>query len=213
GRSAGAVLATLAVWRAGLAYVPLDPADSPERRAAALDDLRHLTGGRPATVLHVDSAPELPGGTPTIALEELLAELEAEASGAAAPPPELPAVAPEDLAYVLFTSGSTGRPKGVRVPHRALANHVAWGRAAFGFTPEDRFLLRTPLGFDASIWELVHPLAAGATLVVASAETGRDGHDLLALAAAESITVVQTVPSILRAWLAEPGFDRQARRR
>ncbi len=92
------------------------------------------------------------------------------------------------------------------IEHGALANHLAWVRAAFDLRESDRFLLRTPFTFDASLWEIVHPLASGATLVVAPQEAGRDPSLLLDLCARARISILQTVPSLLRVWLAEPRF-------
>lgn len=194
-RSPEAILVALAIWKAGACYVPLDPADPAARRErilATFDEPHVITSG---------ASISLPANARRFDLSGFhFAEAAVEASLQAE-------VDPEDPAYVIFTSGSTGLPKGVLIPHRALANHVAWVRSAFAFTERDRFLLRTPLSFDASIWELVHPLVHGACLVVAPGETGRDGHALVGLAQAQRITVLQTVPSILRAWLDERRFD------
>lgn len=182
-RSAEAVVALLATHLAAAAYVPLDVDAPAARRAtlvAAFDDVR---------TVHLVSAADARAGTLTVDLDALLA----------APLPQAaPAPALEAPSHVLFTSGSTGAPKGVVVSQRALANHGAWQRATFGFTPDDRFLLRTPLAFDASFWELWAALLAGATLVVAHAE------DELAAARDARITVLQTVPSVLRSWVQDP---------
>ena len=82
---------------------------------------------------------------------------------------------PDDTAYVLYTSGSTGRPKGVVVPHRALANFLLAMRDLLGSTPRDVWLALTSLSFDISALELYLPLVTGGRVVVADAETARDG--------------------------------------
>jgi amino acid adenylation domain-containing protein/thioester reductase-like protein len=191
-RSAETVLAALAIWKAGYAYVPLDPAEPEARRTKIVATLAPaLVVTRGATT--VAPAPHF--------------DLENWRKRKPAPAIPAPCVRREDTAYVIFTSGSTGEPKGVAVPQRALANHIAWVRAAFDLEPDDRVLLRTPLGFDAAIWELVNPLAAGARLVIARRATAEDSHAVLQLARTKRITVVQSVPSILRAWLDEPNFE------
>jgi amino acid adenylation domain-containing protein/thioester reductase-like protein len=199
-RSAGAIAALLGVWKAGAAYVPLDVDDPPLR----LDE-RLLEVGALALVTDEATAQRLAEARtwrgPIVALDAEAGDLEREP----AEPPDVP-LEQGDLAYVLFTSGSTGKPKGVMIEHGALANHMAWVRAAFDLTAADRFLLRTPFTFDASLWEIVHPLAAGATLVVAPQGSGRDPIRLLEQAAAERISVMQTVPSLLRVWLDDPRF-------
>ena len=82
--------------------------------------------------------------------------------------------APDDLAYVIYTSGSTGTPKGVAMPHRAAVNLVCWMRDAYGFGPDDVLLHKTPIGFDASIWELFVPLSSGGRIVIADPRGHRD---------------------------------------
>src|SRR6185436_5909468 len=70
-------------------------------------------------------------------------------------------VCSNDLAYVIYTSGSTGQPKGVMVSHRALLNHMTWMQQRFGFGPDDAIVQKTPISFDASVWELFAPLISG----------------------------------------------------
>src|SRR5260370_32101887 len=57
---------------------------------------------------------------------------------AAPPPPPLPAVDPEALAYVIFTSGSTGTPKGVLVQHAPAAARIGWVKPPVGLPPPGR---------------------------------------------------------------------------
>ena len=65
------------------------------------------------------------------------------------------------------SGGSTGRPKAVVVPHRALVNHMDWALHTFPIEPSDVILHRTPIGFDASVWEIWGPLLAGCPMVLA----------------------------------------------
>ncbi|WP_445148786.1 amino acid adenylation domain-containing protein [Baekduia sp. Peel2402] len=111
---------------------------------------------------------------------------------------------PSDLAYVLYTSGSTGRPKGVEISHRAIVNRLAWMQDAFGIGPGSRVLLKTPLGFDVSVWELFWPLITGATLVVATPGAHRDPEALAQTIRDNNIDTMHFVPSMLSAFVAEP---------
>src|SRR5205085_8999239 len=99
------------------------------------------------------------------------------------------------------TSGSTGRPKGVMQTRRAFDAQVGWWQAAIPLAPADRVLqLASPI-FDTSIPEIFWTLAAGAAIVVVPPRTELEPAALAALAGRARATVVQFVPSLLRATL------------
>src|SRR4051812_17203689 len=104
-RSPELIIALLGVWKAGAAYVPLDPDYPAERLAFMVSDsgMRLLIADRPdfpvETLKLEDTAEEGTGNT--------------QAS-----------VKPENLAYVMYTSGSTGKPKGAMIENRGLTNYV-----------------------------------------------------------------------------------------
>jgi amino acid adenylation domain-containing protein len=188
------VVAALAVLKAGGAYVPLDPAYPRERLSYLLADAR-------AHVLLADrsTAGRLPATeTPILSVDGLDADGEAEAGDDAAASPD-----PDNLAYVVYTSGSTGRPKGVAVPHRGLANLVAWHQARYALTATDRTSQIAAPGFDAAVWEIWPTLAAGASLHFPPAETRLSPSKLLAWLAGERITVAFLPTPLAEAALAE----------
>ncbi|MGV7211563.1 amino acid adenylation domain-containing protein, partial [Oxalobacteraceae bacterium A2-2] len=186
------VVAMLAVLKAGAAYVPVDTA-LPDARVAAM-----LAECAPRLVIRDGVAPD------GAANELDIGALEAAAHDERPPGIE---IAGTDLAYVLYTSGSTGKAKGVAVPHHALANHMAWMLAEFGFGPDDVFLQRTSAGFDASIWEFWAPLLAGATLLAAPREANYDPALMGALLRGHGVSVLQLVPSLLAVLLEQGGLD------
>ena len=143
----------------GAAYVPLDPAWPENRLAFVLADTC-----MPALLVHRKLRKRIPAGC--TAAQVLLG------ATASTEPAELEGApgSPEHGAYVIYTSGSTGRPKGVVVPHRGLANLVAWHRRRFALAPGDATTQVAGLGFDASVWEMWPTLAAGATLHFAPSE-------------------------------------------
>ncbi|WP_255247748.1 AMP-binding protein, partial [Rhodococcus rhodochrous] len=108
---------------------------------------------------------------------------------------------PENTAYVIYTSGSTGRPKGVAVEHRSVVNQLLWMQERFVLGADDVVLLKTPFTFDASVWELLLPLQAGARLVVAEPDGHRDPEYLARVIDEQQVTAVQFVPSVLEAVL------------
>src|SRR5262249_27528507 len=130
----------------------------------------------------------------------------------AAPAPALEprpaATGPDHLAYVIYTSGSTGRPKGAMVVHRGIVNHMRWMDRAFPMRASDAVLQKTPISFDASVWELWLPLMGGARLVMARPEGHRDMAYLVRAVAEHGITDLQLVPSALEMLLLEPDLER-----
>ncbi len=111
------------------------------------------------------------------------------------------------MAYVLYTSGSTGLPKGVMIPHAALHNHMRWMQREFPLVEGDRVLQRTPISFDASVWEFYAPLLAGATLVMAAAGCPRDPADIARTVRQHRISTLQLVPTLLQQLLEAPGIE------
>ncbi|MET0395515.1 MAG: amino acid adenylation domain-containing protein, partial [Longimicrobiaceae bacterium] len=198
-RSPELVVALLAVLRAGGAYVPLDPAQPPERLAGMLGD-----AGARLVLTTAALAGRFPRGpAELLALDAAHERIAAESDA----PPE-GGILPDSLAYVVFTSGSTGRPRGVAVTHAALASHMAWMQREFPLGPHDRVLQKTPVGFDASVWEFWAPLLAGAALVLAAPGAHRDPAALLRAAEEERASVLQLVPSMLAAMLEHGGLER-----
>ncbi|GAA1548379.1 hypothetical protein GCM10009827_080830 [Dactylosporangium maewongense] len=189
------VVALLAVWRAGAAYLPLDPAYPADRLAFVIAD---------AGVGTVLTEPAFADRFGAAAL--LIDAADDEPRDEPAAVTAVAAIGPDDPAYVLYTSGSTGRPKGVVVPHGALAAFVAAMAAVTGPQADRTWLALTSLSFDISGLELFLPLSRGGRVVVAGdAQTG-DGAALRALIAATGVTDVQATPSGWRMLLAA-GFD------
>ncbi|GIG60037.1 hypothetical protein Lfu02_44090 [Longispora fulva] len=198
-RSVDLLVAVLAVWRAGGAYVPVDPGYPAERQALILADC-----GAPVLLTSRDLAPTVaqPEAThPVTVLVEDFASPDldnaADVDGpadSAGPSSEAPAVipGPDDVAYVLYTSGSTGRPKGVVIEHRALANLLAAMRTT---VTGDTWLAWTSLSFDISILELLCPLVGGDRVVLVPEGDARDGAAVVRLIGDERVTVAQATPS------------------
>jgi amino acid adenylation domain-containing protein len=109
--------------------------------------------------------------------------------------------ADQDLAYVIFTSGSTGVPKGAMVEWRGLHNHLTAMIDELRLGSDDRIAFTAPLTFDISIWQMLTPLLAGARVCVFDQDTVRDPEALGHQLAADRISVLQLVPSLLAACL------------
>ncbi|WP_018221382.1 non-ribosomal peptide synthetase [Salinispora pacifica] len=107
----------------------------------------------------------------------------------------------DELAYAVFTSGSTGRPKGVLVPHRGLSNHLHAIIELYKLDERDVLMFNAPLTFDVSIWQSLTLLAVGGRVHTVDNDVARDPVAMAECCAEQGITIVQIVPSLLRAVL------------
>ncbi|MFT3772546.1 MAG: amino acid adenylation domain-containing protein [Minicystis sp.] len=188
GRSPAAIVALLAVLKAGGAYLPLDPTLPEERLRFMMED-----AGLAALLTEDRILDELPGvSVPAIAVDASAPVIDAESAD-----PLDSLTTPDNAAYVIYTSGSTGKPKGVVVEHRGLGNLAAAQARVFGVAPEGRVLQFASLNFDASVSEIVVTLLAGATLVLAPQEAMLPGPDSVRTLVDNAVSVVTLPPSAL----------------
>jgi amino acid adenylation domain-containing protein len=150
------LVAILGLFKAGLVYMPLDP-DHP---ADFIDHM--LTEGQPAALILQAATAEIEcfAGRSHILLAEVLAEPAAiEQTTLAQRQPDL-----DDPAYVFFTSGTTGKPKGILATHSNLAHYLQAARHKFGFQATDVFSSIARYTFSISLFDLLSPLAVGASV-------------------------------------------------
>jgi mycobactin peptide synthetase MbtE len=170
------VVALLGVQAAGAGYVPLDPALPPQR-------LRELS--TEARLRIVVGAPDAFGGLTVLGVP-----------AETAPWQPTPATL-STTAYAMFTSGSTGQPKGAVIEHRALTEKVTNIADLAGFGAATRCLAFASIGFDASVADLLAPLAAGGTVVLAGDAERADPARLYRVCAEHRVDVVVLPPPIL----------------
>ncbi|HVV25278.1 MAG TPA: amino acid adenylation domain-containing protein, partial [Pseudonocardiaceae bacterium] len=106
-----------------------------------------------------------------------------------------------DLAYVIYTSGSTGKPKGAMVHRAGMLNHLAAKLEDLGLSASDTVVQNAPVTFDVSVWQMLAPLLVGARVRVVDSTTAADPDALFGLVRDESVTVLEVVPTLLRAAL------------
>jgi len=194
-RTPDALVALLAILRAGGAYLPLDPA-SPRKRL----ELMLADAGAAALIGHASLLSNLtaPPGIPTLTLG--LPEMDPDQEA------PLPAVEPEHLAYILYTSGSTGSPKGAMITHRGLSNYIDWSLGAYlpekeGENGRGGAPVHSSFAFDLTVTSLLVPLAAGRTVdllpdgveALTAALRTANGYDLVKLTPAHLDVLGQTL--------------------
>ncbi|MCY1078721.1 non-ribosomal peptide synthetase [Archangium lansingense] len=200
-RSLEMVVALLAILKSGASWVPVDPEYPADRQSFMLEDSGARLLLTRSTLLQ--ALPSTQAQVVTLDSVEALESLPLPPQGTALPQAEA-----NSPAYIIYTSGSTGRPKGVQVAHRSAVNHMLWLQSAFAVGPSDCVLHKTPLSFDASVWELWVPLLAGARMAIAPPGAHRDGAALVRSVLHHQATLLQLVPSLLRVLLQEPALSR-----
>lgn len=177
-RGTWSVLAPLAVWRVGAAFVPVDAAWPAARRAEV------LAQADPAAMID----------------EAFLATIDENHEVLTS---RVPAAVPTEApAYVLFTSGSTGKPKGVVIPRSAIANYISTVRDVH-LRPlgRPRVAHVHPCSFDSSFSPLAMYLL-GCPLDIAAEDTIATPTELRAFLAARETEFVDISPAVLERVLA-----------
>ncbi len=149
-------LAFLAIAHAGAVSVPLDVRHTVEfgRKVATRTEARLVVACRQT------EAPASELGLPVLLVEslpDLARRLE---------PLPAAAVAPDDLAEIVFTSGTTGEPKGAMLSHRNLLACAASMASLLPFGASDRLLSVLPLShLYEQVLGFIAPLLKGASVV------------------------------------------------
>jgi amino acid adenylation domain-containing protein len=193
---ADAVIAFLAILKAGAAYLPLDPGSPAERLAYMLDDSRPAILLTDTTldalvedaVAGLDPSPSIirPADERLDVLPE--ADIPVAASG----------VRPDSLAYVIYTSGSTGTPKGVMIEHRALCNKIATLGGRLAIEAGEGYTLLSAPTFDAFVEQMFLPLTRGAKLIGFPGLPRLDTRHIWDIVVTERRTTLHCTPSLMR---------------
>ena len=191
-RSLELVVGLLGIWKAGGAYLPLDPG-LPERRL----ELMLSDSGAKLLLVRDERAPQLAQYSGTrVRLDRDASELAHHSVQA-----PIAGVRPDNLVYAAYTSGSTGVPKAVAAIHAGLVNRLSAQGQIAPFTAGEVYCQKTAIGFMDSLTETLVPLLSGHRLWVAPEAVGRNPPALAELIERGGVTRLITVPSLARAWL------------
>ncbi|MBQ9304285.1 non-ribosomal peptide synthetase, partial [Butyrivibrio sp.] len=149
GRIKEFVAAILGINKAGAAYVPVDPTYPEDRITYMLKDSE-------AKYVLTDEN-----------IFKILKDVSVESS-------LVSRAKAENKAYMIYTSGTTGRPKGAMILHRGLSAFVAWNNQELKQGHGSKHLIHSSFSFDASVFDMICPLAVGATVHIAGEELRRD---------------------------------------
>ena len=183
-----ALVAMLAVLKAGKFYVVLDQDQPAARLAATLKDAgaeslicegdlrsrHHELTARVSCVIDVD-----------------------EVASCSADRPGLP-LGPQTLAFITYTSGSTAEPKGVLYNHVNIVHQAYLQTNVAHICPEDRISLARPYGYNGAVKDIYGALLNGASVFPLNLRC--DGLTrVIAQLRAERITIWYSVISTFRA--------------
>lgn len=201
-RSLDMMLAIYGIWRAGAAYVPIDPEYPDARIAYMLKD-----AAAPVVLSQAQLRARVTGmlsdDSKLLVLDEDWPAIEQAVAGSAETFVDASVgVGPGHLAYVIYTSGSTGWPKGVMIEHRALVNRIWWMQKCYPLDASDVVLQKTPFSFDVSVWEFAWPMLAGCQLLFAEPGGHKDVDYLQRLIDTGGVTTLHFVPSMINTYLA-----------
>ena len=186
-------VAILAVWKAGMAYTPIDASLPHDRIYYVVEETkavivlvnhRHCRMIKDAPlsdslVLSIEDAIEEARGSSGENLEHF---------GQCT-----------DLAYIYFTSGSTGVPKGVMVEHRGVVNLQHSLQKTFGLRnhPDEVFLSFSNYTFDHFVEQMTDALLNGQTLLILNDEMRADKDRLYRYIRDYRVTYLSGTPSVI----------------
>jgi amino acid adenylation domain-containing protein len=189
-KSLWTVVGKIAVLKAGAAFVLLDPAHPPNRRA----DICSQVDANIVLISNIENQQKQWPDSKLNFLEVSLATYEQLKRKYQTP--YQPVDKPGNMAYIAFTSGTTGTPKGIVTEHRAYCSGVAGRSKAMMRTSETRILQFSSYGFDASIEDTISTLIVGGCVCIPSEEERMN--DLAGAINRMQVNAVELTPSVAK---------------
>lgn len=198
-RAAEIPVVIIGIWKAGCAYVFLDPGYPVERLKYMISHAqvsRIITSGELQNQLGLD---------PLVCTQvsELL-NFAGMTSG------KIASAMPDNRAYIMYTSGSTGKPKGVEVLHRNIEHYIRALLQVIHFDITDRYLHTASFSFSSSVRQFCLPLALGIPVHIAAENQVGSLPELLELVKKRRITLMDSTQSLWRYGLVH--LDRMPRK-
>src|SRR5437870_5209754 len=187
--------AVLAIFKAGGAYLPIEPHFPADRIARTLSraGCRLVLTERGSTTM-LDQAIDSLSGVQTLFIDALYEEAHSGGDPGVA-------VALDQLAYIYFTSGSTGEPKGAMCEHAGMLNHLFAKIDDLRIGEGDVVAQTAPQCFDISLWQLLAALLVGGRTLLVEQEIILDAKRFIDKLVEGRVNVVQVVPSYLEVLL------------
>ena len=185
-RSIELMIAIYAIHKAGGAYLPVDPNYPAERLDMIIDD------ACPKFILTFQrNSKNTEKYSNRIFIDNILkAPFSNKETN-----PNLD-ISSENLAYLMYTSGSTGKPKGVMIEHHSVINKLEWMQFKHPLDKSDTLVLKTPVTFDVSVWELFWWYFNGAKLTLLPVNGEKEPKTIADVVEIKKVTGIIFVPSM-----------------
>ncbi len=212
-RNCDFVVSILAVFKAGGAYIPIEPLYPDDRIQYMLANSAVRTLLTHSAVIDNFSAKIPPDSTlqNIVCLDSKRAGLLLENNDLSLfdtldfsdlPSNNLDTVnSATDPAYMIYTSGSTGMPKGAIVRHNGAVNHIYAQFEALALDANLCFLQSAPSSSDISVWQFLAPLVIGGRTLIIDTESLCDSKKLVQIIRDHQVTIIEIVPAVLRGLL------------
>ena len=189
------VASVLAVFKAGGAYLPIEPHFPADRIAKTLTRAQcRLVLTETGSTTTLDKALDSVAGAQGLLVDDAYAEDHADGNLGVA-------VGPDQLAYIYFTSGSTGEPKGAMCEQAGMLNHLHAKIHDLGVGEGAVVAQIAPQCFDISLWQMVSALLVGGRTLLVEQDVILDVERFVDTVVDGRVNVMQVVPSYLEAVL------------
>ncbi|MGE5343535.1 MAG: amino acid adenylation domain-containing protein [Candidatus Omnitrophota bacterium] len=224
-RSIDMMIGILGIWKAGGAYLPIDPSLPSERIDYMLKD----SGAKLLLATEVTEDTEVRDSGSSLALQHCCVGADpcvcpsidysepgmCVESGAHTGAPlrnsesisspsvySVTSVAKNsNLAYAIYTSGSTGLPKGILIPHRSVVNFIKGITDVIPFREKDVILSLTTISFDIFGLETILPLTCGSRVIIGTKDEQVNAGLAAQVMVKENVTLFQATPSRLQLFI------------
>ena len=178
----------LGIWKAGFAYVPMDPKYSTERIGYIIDDcnLNLIITDCDAPVTEYPQ------------VQWLTIDATAISSMALNHQPSAVRHQTSDIAYVMYTSGTTGKPKGIPIAHVSVLNLIeARNKALYTHVENKLETSIASISFDYSVWEIFCPMMVGTPVYFFSEEEKANPERIVEILEEQHVTTFNITPTYL----------------
>jgi amino acid adenylation domain-containing protein len=201
------LIAILAIFKVGGAYIPIDSTYPPDRINYMVNnsEVKFLLTDSYCDIGLLKNCPQLKylifldvkpskHAFPTIADLEIYEQLDFDKL-----PKENLKVnnTITDPAYMIYTSGSTGLPKGAIIRHIGAINHIYAQFDALDLDKNLTFLQSAPASSDISVWQFLAPIIIGGKTIIVDTQTVCEPEKLFEIIQEQDITIIELVPVVI----------------